>query len=182
MQYENRGKISYMKPHHHCFRAQNLHTALLLYPVPGDSMRCDIKVRFQHPLQYGSSTIQGIGSVSTSLQTRSPAKWAVIVTASNCSWEREESPSRSAPLLPCQVKILGAEGKYFQQAIEHHMTFSLGRKNMGGGRGKEKQKRKGVNNQPFKTNPCACFATKPSNPSTALQQLLQIWAITVISE
>lgn len=31
MQHENGGEITYMKPHHNCFRAQHWHTALLLY-------------------------------------------------------------------------------------------------------------------------------------------------------
>lgn len=44
MQYENRGEITYMKPHHNCFTAQNLHTALFLYPVSGDYVTYDMKV------------------------------------------------------------------------------------------------------------------------------------------
>lgn len=44
MQYENRDEITYMKPHHNCFTTQNLHTALLLYPISGDYVTYDIKV------------------------------------------------------------------------------------------------------------------------------------------
>lgn len=44
MQHENGGEITDMKPQHNCFRAQNLHTALLLYLLSGDYVTHDIKV------------------------------------------------------------------------------------------------------------------------------------------